>query len=110
MSKPDAAIPTPRPVAAARRKAAGAAPARRGRPPKAQAKAAGKTLDGAAYAELSKQSTNVTPFTFAGVEDGLFQRVSTLALPLGPGPENEPSPGTNRRAGAHAHPPGHAEK
>ncbi|MFA4940642.1 TetR/AcrR family transcriptional regulator [Brevundimonas sp.] len=45
MSKPDAAIPTPRPAAAVRRKAAGAAPARRGRPPKAQAKAAGETRD-----------------------------------------------------------------
>ncbi len=45
MSKPDAAIAA-RPVAAARCKAAaGAAPARRGRPPKAQAKAAGETRD-----------------------------------------------------------------
>ena len=45
MSKPDAAAPLPRPVAAARRKAAGAAPARRGRPPKTEAKAAGETRD-----------------------------------------------------------------
>ena len=45
MSKPDA--PTaPRPVAAARRKIAGTgAPARRGRPPKAQAKQSGETRD-----------------------------------------------------------------
>ena len=45
MSKLDASIAAP-PVAAARRKAStGAAPARRGRPPKAQAKAAGETRD-----------------------------------------------------------------
>ena len=45
MRQPDAAAPLPRPVAAARRKAAGAAPARRGRPPKTEAKAAGETRD-----------------------------------------------------------------
>ena len=39
------ALPAPRPVAAARRKAAGAAPTRRGRPPKAKAQAAGETRD-----------------------------------------------------------------
>ncbi|OYX80132.1 MAG: TetR family transcriptional regulator, partial [Brevundimonas sp. 32-68-21] len=46
MSKLDASTAAVRPVAAARRKLVpGAPPARRGRPPKAQAKAAGETRD-----------------------------------------------------------------
>ena len=71
-----------------------------------QTRTAGRTLDEAAYTELAKQGTR-PPETWGTVEDGLFTRVATLAIPPGPGPEAEPSPGTHRRS-SHAH--DHAEK
>jgi len=68
-----------------------------------QARAGGKSLDGAAYTELSKQSTKVTPHTYGSVEDGLFSRIVDLTIPSGPGPEQEPSPGTSKRTHSHSH-------
>jgi cytochrome o ubiquinol oxidase subunit 2 len=53
---------------------------------------AGKTLDDDGYKELSKQTINVTPYTYGGVADGLFNRIVTLQLPLGPGPAPDAHP------------------
>ena len=47
----------------------------------------GPVLDRAAYAELAKQSQNVTPFTFKNVDPQLFAAISTQQLAPGPGPE-----------------------
>ena len=58
----------------------------------AQARAGGKALDDGAYTELAKQSTKVPPSTFGRVDDGLFDRIVSLALPPGPGPAPEPVP------------------
>jgi len=52
----------------------------------AGARAAGPTLDAAAYAALARQSRGVAPFTYRGVQPGLFEQVLSQALPPGPGP------------------------
>jgi cytochrome o ubiquinol oxidase subunit 2 len=49
--------------------------------------AAGPTLDLAAYADLSRQSHNVVPFTYRAVQPDLFQAVLTRHAPPGPGPK-----------------------
>jgi len=56
-------------------------------------------LTSQSYAELSKQTQSVAPFTYKDVEPGLFQKIVTLALPPGPGPIDEVSPGASKRAG-----------
>jgi cytochrome o ubiquinol oxidase subunit 2 len=47
----------------------------------------GPTLDPARYAALVRQSVNVSPYTFRSVEAGLFDQITTQALPPGPGPQ-----------------------
>jgi cytochrome o ubiquinol oxidase subunit 2 len=51
-----------------------------------QARAAGPVLDMPAYAALTKQSTNVAPFTYRAVDPKLFQTIYMQKAPLGPGP------------------------
>ena len=48
----------------------------------------GPALDGASYAELSKQSLHVAPFTYRDADPGLFQDIVTQKLPPGPGPDD----------------------
>jgi cytochrome o ubiquinol oxidase subunit 2 len=60
---------------------------------------AGDVLTAQTYAALAKQSASVTPFTYRSVEPDLFHKIVTQALPPGPGPAEEPSPGAARRAG-----------
>jgi cytochrome o ubiquinol oxidase subunit 2 len=59
----------------------------------------GPTLTPQTYADLAKQSIGVTPFTYRAVDDGLFARIVTQALPPGPGPIEETNPGAAKRAG-----------
>jgi cytochrome o ubiquinol oxidase subunit 2 len=56
-------------------------------------------LTSQSYVELSKQTQSVAPFTYKDVEPGLFQKIVTLALPPGPGPIDEVSPGASKRTG-----------
>jgi cytochrome o ubiquinol oxidase subunit 2 len=58
----------------------------------------GTTLTAQSYADLARQSTNVGPFTFRDVEPDLFQKIVSQALPPGPGPVEETSPGASKRA------------
>jgi cytochrome o ubiquinol oxidase subunit 2 len=58
----------------------------------------GATLTPQSYAELTKQSTNVAPFTYRDVDPDMFQKIVSQVLPPGPGPINEISPGAARRA------------
>ncbi len=55
------------------------------------AKQSGPVLDRAAYAELSKQSLNVPPFTYKEVDPNLFQAVVTQEIPPAPGPQGGPA-------------------
>jgi cytochrome o ubiquinol oxidase subunit 2 len=60
----------------------------------------GPTLDAETYITLTRQSTNISPFTFGATEPGLFQGILTRNLPPGPGPEQgQPSPGVSPRTG-----------
>jgi cytochrome o ubiquinol oxidase subunit II len=52
----------------------------------------GQPLTAQAYGDLAKQSMNVKPFTYRDVEPDLFQRIVSLAVPPGPGPETSPVP------------------
>jgi cytochrome o ubiquinol oxidase subunit II len=52
----------------------------------ASARASGPVLTAQAYADLSRQSQNVAPFTYRDVEPNLFQAIATQAIPPGPGP------------------------
>jgi cytochrome o ubiquinol oxidase subunit 2 len=49
--------------------------------------AAGPMLDQAAYVGLARQSQDVKPFTYRGVDPQLFQAISTQKIAPGPGPE-----------------------
>ena len=51
------------------------------------ARNAGPTLDAASYVALARQSVERRPFTFGSVEPGLFEKIVTLQLPPGPGPQ-----------------------
>ena len=42
---------------------------------------------------------NVAPFTYRDVDPDLFQKIVTQALPPGPGPIDETSPGASKRTG-----------
>jgi cytochrome o ubiquinol oxidase subunit 2 len=55
----------------------------------AAAKAAGPTLDTAGYAALSRQSANITPFTYRTVQPGLFQAIVSQQIAPAPGPEQK---------------------
>jgi cytochrome o ubiquinol oxidase subunit II len=59
----------------------------------------GSALTSQSYTDLAKQTLSVAPFTYKDVEPDLFQKIVTLALPPGPGPINEVSPGSSKRAG-----------
>ncbi|HXV01520.1 MAG TPA: ubiquinol oxidase subunit II [Caulobacteraceae bacterium] len=48
---------------------------------------AGPMLDRAAFAGLERQSQRVSPFTYRGVDLGLFQAIATQKIAPGPGPE-----------------------
>jgi cytochrome o ubiquinol oxidase subunit 2 len=60
-------------------------------------KGAAATLTSQTYQDLAKQSTNVAPFAYSAVEPDLFHKIVAQALPPGPGPVVEPSPGASRR-------------
>ena len=55
------------------------------------------TLTSQTYAELAKQSMNIAPFTYSAVEPDLFHKIVAQALPPGPGPVAETSPGALKR-------------
>jgi cytochrome o ubiquinol oxidase subunit 2 len=59
----------------------------------------GPTLTPQTYADLAKQSIRVAPFTYRAVDDGLFDKIVTKAVPPGPGPIAETNPGAAKRAG-----------
>src|ERR1700730_392427 len=60
----------------------------------------GPTLDPASYAELAKQSMNVSPFTFRAADPALFQQIVAQQLPPGPGPRTgRPHPSVSPRTG-----------
>jgi cytochrome o ubiquinol oxidase subunit 2 len=50
-------------------------------------RSAGPVLDPVAYADLSRQSQTVTPFTYSGVDPHLFHAIATQKIAPGPGPE-----------------------
>jgi cytochrome o ubiquinol oxidase subunit 2 len=53
----------------------------------AATRAAGPVLDQAGYERLAQQSSNVRPFTYSGVEPGLFDRIAARQIPPAPGPQ-----------------------
>jgi cytochrome o ubiquinol oxidase subunit 2 len=53
------------------------------------ARASGPMLDQAGYAVLVRQSQNVTPFTYRGVDPHLFHAISMQMIAPGPGPKPE---------------------
>ena len=61
-------------------------------------RATGPTLDAASYAMLSKQSLDVSPFTYRATSPELFQQIATQVLPPGPGPHTgRPNPNVSPR-------------
>jgi len=64
----------------------------------ATAKTTGPALDEAAYRELAKQSTKVTPSTYRSFEPGLFDDIISQKLPPGPGPAEQTNPGATKQA------------
>jgi cytochrome o ubiquinol oxidase subunit 2 len=60
-------------------------------------KSATATLTSQTYQDLAKPSMKVAPFAYSAVEPDLFHKVVTQALPPGPGPVVETSPGASRR-------------
>jgi cytochrome o ubiquinol oxidase subunit II len=61
-------------------------------------RASGPTLDAASYAALSRQSLNVSPFTYRAAAPDLFQQIATQMLPPGPGPQTgRPNPNVSPR-------------
>jgi len=60
-------------------------------------KSGGATLTSQAYQDLAKQSLKVAPSAYSTVEPGLFHKVVMQALPPGPGPVVETSPGASKR-------------
>jgi len=57
------------------------------------------TLTSQAYQDLAKQSIKVAPSAYSAVEPDLFHKIVTQALPPGPGPVVETSPGASKRGG-----------
>ena len=49
-------------------------------------RAAGPVLDAPAYAQLSRQSQNVAPYSYRAIDPGLFQAIATQKIPPAPGP------------------------
>ena len=59
----------------------------------ASTRAAGPTLDDAAYRELLVPTQHVAPYTYSSVRPGLFQAIVTQRLPPGGGPQHgQPTP------------------
>jgi cytochrome o ubiquinol oxidase subunit 2 len=59
----------------------------------ATTKNAGHVLDDAEYRGLLHQSANVQPYTYRGVDAGLFNRIVSMQLPPGEGPQTgRPNP------------------
>jgi cytochrome o ubiquinol oxidase subunit 2 len=52
----------------------------------AAAQGAGPALDAASYGELLRQSSKVAPYTYRTVAPDLFEAITSLGLPPGPGP------------------------
>ena len=59
---------------------------------------AGPTLNEQTYADLSKQSTKVSPYTYREFSADLFQKIVSQAVPPGPGPVPETNPGQSKQA------------
>jgi len=55
-----------------------------------------ETLTSQAYRDLAKQSVIPTPIAYRDLEEGLFHKITTHAIPPAPGPEAEPSPATKQ--------------
>jgi cytochrome o ubiquinol oxidase subunit 2 len=55
----------------------------------AATRGAGEMLDAARYGALMKQSINVPPATFAGVDADLFRKIAMREIGSGPGPETK---------------------
>jgi cytochrome o ubiquinol oxidase subunit 2 len=49
----------------------------------------GPALDGAAYAQLARQSLNVRPFTYRDADSSLFQKIVSQAVPPAAGPPTD---------------------
>ncbi len=49
----------------------------------------GEVLDDQAYRGLLRQTSNIQPYTYRDVETGLFNRIVSLQLPSGEGPQPE---------------------
>jgi cytochrome o ubiquinol oxidase subunit 2 len=62
----------------------------------AAAKGKGGALDPAGYAQLSKQSQNVTPYSYGAVMPGLYDAIVTQKLPPAPGPPEGDPQRTNK--------------
>jgi cytochrome o ubiquinol oxidase subunit II len=61
-------------------------------------RATGPTLDAASYTTLSKQTLDVSPFTYRAASPELFQQIASQALPPGPGPQTgRPNPNVSPR-------------
>ncbi len=61
-------------------------------------RASGPTLDAESYTTLSKQSIDVSPFTYRAASPELFQKIAAQALPPGPGPQSgRPNPNVSPR-------------
>ena len=60
-------------------------------------KGAAATLTSQTYQDLAKQSMKVAPFAYSAVEPDLFHKIIMQALPPGPGPVVETSPGASKR-------------
>jgi len=65
----------------------------------ATARASGPTLDRAAYAQLARQSQDVTPFTYRSIDPDLFDAVSAREIAPGPGPTAGGAPAEARPKG-----------
>jgi cytochrome o ubiquinol oxidase subunit 2 len=64
------------------------------------ARGAGPTLDEAAYRSLTRQSSDVRPFTYGATAPNLFQAIVMQQLPPGPGPQaGRPTPDVSPRRG-----------
>jgi len=66
----------------------------------AQAHGAGPALDAAAYAELSKASKAVKPYTYSAVTPGLFDSIVMMTAPPPPSPQTGGPRPTSPAAGA----------
>ncbi|HEX5458943.1 MAG TPA: COX aromatic rich motif-containing protein [Steroidobacteraceae bacterium] len=67
-----------------------------------RARSAGRPLDARSYRSLLQQSENVKPYTYSGVESGLFDSIVRGELPPGSGPTRPtPATATSRESSRH---------